>query len=103
MSTILTIIVAVILLVLLFKFLKILARLVFFAVLLVIAYFTNPRLDEHREAVRKEAAEEGVSLSGKEVTIQNVFAFSITQIQEGEKKRAVGVGAFAKVFIFGSL
>lgn len=103
LNTILVIIAIAILLFLAFRMIKVILRVAFVVLLLLIAYFTNPGLERHQQAVEKKAEEQSVEIDPQQVRIYDCKVFSFTKVKQGEKESWVGIGAFTKVWIVRSL
>lgn len=103
LNTILVIVAIAILLFVAFKMIKVILRVAFVVLLLLIAYFTNPALERHQQAVEKKAEEESTKVNLRHVHVSDYKVFSITKINRKEGERWVGIGAFTKVWIVKSL
>ena len=98
--TILTIAAIIVILFLLFKIFKILTRIILIVIFLVIAFVTNPRIDQHQLAADKKAKAENIRLRTRDVLVKDLAIASLTQIREDDGAKTIGVGLFTKVFIF---
>ncbi|WP_267292043.1 hypothetical protein [Parachryseolinea silvisoli] len=85
---------------LLFKVFKFITRLILVIIFLALAYITNPSLVRHEAAVRTKSEKDGTSLEGWTVTVTDLKVASITRLTQGNSNKAVGVGAFTRVWIF---
>lgn len=99
MNTVLIIIAIALLLFLAFRMIKVILRIAAVVLLLLVAYFTNPGLERHQQAVEKKAEEHSVKIDPEQVRIYDCKVFSFTKIKQGEKESWVGIGAFTKVWI----
>jgi hypothetical protein len=66
----------------------------------MIAYVTNPSVENHKEAVQKKAAKEGISLRHKKVERENYYLFSLTRLSQGDEGKVIGAGGFTQVIVF---
>jgi len=98
--TILTIAAIIIILFLLFKIFKILTRIILIVVFLVIAFLTNPRLEQHQHAAQKKAKAENIHLNERDVMVKDLAVASVTQIKQDQGTKTIGIGLFTRVFIF---
>src|SRR5689334_23316948 len=96
MQIILIVIVAAVVLYILFKAAKLMLRILLIVAILAVAYFTNPELGKHREAVEKKANTYDVDISNDEITRTDYKLFSLTKSQES----LIGIGAFTRVWVF---
>ncbi|MBT1710267.1 hypothetical protein KK062_18615 [Fulvivirgaceae bacterium PWU5] len=85
---------------LLFKVFKFITRLILVIIFLALAYITNPSLVRHEAAVRTKSEKDGTSLEGWTVTVTDLKVASITRLTQDDSNKAVGVGAFTRVWIF---
>ena len=96
MHLILIIIVLAVVLYVLFKAAKIMIKIVVVVVILLLAYFTNPDLDDHRDAAIKKAKTEHVELKRNDIAVKDLKVASLTKSPNG----IIGIGAFTKIWIF---
>jgi hypothetical protein len=96
MHLILTVIVIAIVLYILFKAAKVLIKILAVVAIVVLAYFTNPDLLDHRNAAKEKAAKEDLSISANDINVKDLKIFSLTESRKG----IIGIGAFTKVWIF---
>lgn len=101
--TILVIAAVIIVLYILFKIFKLITRLLLIAVFLIIAYFTNPGLEKHTQAVQAKAEKDNVKFRNKSVTVSDFKIFSLTKVSSEDDERLVGAGLFTRVWIFRAL
>lgn len=82
--------------------------LIVIALILTLAFFTNPSLQKHRGAIADRYAEEnpitgalgvGTLISNVSVSYNNYFFFSTARLED----KTVSIGLFGKVFITQSL
>ncbi len=100
MQIILIVIVAAVVLYVLFKAAKLLLRIVLVLVISGAAYFTNPELGNHRQAVEQKANAFDVDVSHDEITHTDYKLFSVTKTLDDGHEALIGIGAFTKVWIF---
>ncbi len=93
-------IVVIIIFFLLYKIFRFLVSILLVALIVIIAYFTNPTEQMHKEAVLNKAKSTDSSMRNKKVSRENFYVFSITAVDHGDEHRLVGAGAFTQVFIF---
>lgn len=96
MHLILVVIVIAVVLYILFKAAKVMIKVVAVLAILLAAYFTNPDIDDHRDAVAKKAAAENISFERNTINIKDWKVMSVTEGENG----IIGIGAFTKVWIF---
>jgi hypothetical protein len=99
-TTIITIAVIIVVFVVLFKVFKFLMRLLLFVVFLILAFLTNPDIAQHEIATQEKAKQNGISMHGKSVVVDDYYVFSLTNIEEGNDRKIIGAGAFTQVFLF---
>ena len=92
----------IVLFIILYKIFKFLVSFVVIAVLVLVAYLTNPSEEKHREMVRQKATLGHVSMLTKKVSRENFYLVSLTRVSELGDDRIVGAGAFTQVYIFGN-
>lgn len=103
MSTLLTIVAVIIVFIILFKVFKLLLRLLIVAVFLLLAYLTNPGLEQHRQAVLRKAEKNNHPLTDQTIVIDDYLVFSLTRIEDENRSKVIGAGAFTQVVVFGKL
>jgi hypothetical protein len=103
MNILLAVVAAVIILFLLFRMVKVIIRIALVALFFIVAYFTNPDLEHHQQAVKKKAAERSVKINKNDVHVRDYKILSFTKVSHAEEESWVGIGAFTKVWIVGSL
>lgn len=93
------------------------------AALMVLAFFTNPKQEQHEDAVRKKAivllkeqagkqneqvVDFGIQLFGNtlidqfmqnHVKVENYYLFSLTKIRIGHQETTIGGGAFRFIWL----
>lgn len=101
MSTILLILAIIVILFVAFKIFKLITRIILIAVVLGIAFLTNPDQHQHEDAVRKRDGGKLAAIIPGRIAVKNLHVASITQIKSlnGDTKN-IGVGMFTQVFIF---
>jgi energy-coupling factor transporter transmembrane protein EcfT len=97
---IVTFVVVVLIFFLLYKIFRFIISILLVGLLALIAYFTNPSLEKHREAVQAKARKENISMRNKKVDRESFYIFSMTRVKEGADFKVVGAGAFTKVIVF---
>jgi hypothetical protein len=100
MTSILTIAVIIVIFIVLYKVFKFIISLVLIGVFLMIAYITNPSIENHKAAVYKKAAKEGISLKHKKVDRENYYLFSLTRLSQEDDEKVIGAGGFTQVIVF---
>jgi hypothetical protein len=103
LSTVLTIGAIIIVFFILFKIFSLLMRVLMIVVFLLLAYFTNPSIEQHVTAVQNKAEREDKKISLKRVEREDYKLFSLTKLAEGDEKKIIGAGAFTKVVVFAEL
>lgn len=96
-TTILSIAAVAVILYILFKVFKLLTRIIIIAVFLLIAYFTNPGIKKHENAVHAKNSKINIS---NRVSIKDLKVASLTQLKTKGEIEVVGMGAFTRVWIF---
>lgn len=96
MHLILIVIVVAVVLYILFKAAKVMIQVVAVLAILLAAYFTNPDIDDHRDAVTKKAAADNTTVERNTIKIRDWKVMSVTEGENG----IIGIGAFTKVWIF---
>jgi hypothetical protein len=86
--------------IILYKIFRFVISLLLIGVFLILAYFTNPNDEQHREAVKEKATKVQMILKNKKIVRENYYIFSITKVYHKDEHRVIGAGAFTKVFIF---
>jgi hypothetical protein len=99
-TTIITIAIVIVVFIVLFKVFKFLMRLLLFGVFLLLAFLTNPDISQHEIAAQEKAQQNGISMRGKTVVVDDYYVFSLTNIEENNDKKIIGVGAFTQVLLF---
>lgn len=84
----------------LYKIFRFIIGLLVIALIVVIAYLTNPSEEVHRQAVLRKAAETKTSLKKKKISREDFYLFSLTALDENNEHRIIGAGGFTTVFIF---
>lgn len=101
MSTILIIIAIAIILFIAFKVFKLITRIILIFIFLALAYFTNPGIERHENAVKKRSGGKLATLIPGRIVVKDLQVASITQVKSlnGDTKN-IGIGMFTQVFIF---
>lgn len=90
----------IIIFIILYKIFRFVISLLLIGLFLVIAYFTNPTEEMHRNAVLQKAERTDASMRGKKVRRENYYIFSLTRIDHRDGHSIVGAGGFTQVFVF---
>lgn len=100
LTTILTIVVIIIAFIILFKVFKLVMRLLLAGVFLLLAYITNPGLEQHKEAAHKKAKANHIPVIGRKIEADDYYVFSLTYSRSLTNRKVIGAGAFTQVIIF---
>jgi hypothetical protein len=72
--------------------------------LVVVAYFTNPDEEKHRQAVKDSTRNLKLrKVKEKQIEIKDYKVFSVTKVTVKGEEKTVAIGAFGKIWYFGDL
>jgi len=103
METIIVVAVVVVALYIIFKVFKTIFKWLLIAAVVIgaIAFFTNPKFEDHRDKLTSMGKDFGKDLiHDKKVQFDDYKVFSLTKKKVDGKEKIVGVGAFGKVWYF---
>lgn len=88
---------------LVFRIFKTLLKWLFIAVVvaLVVAFFSNPDFDDHRDQLTNVNKKLRKDIRAKKITFDNYKIFSVTKSKVNGEEKIVGIGVFGKVWNFG--
>jgi len=104
-QTIVIVIAVLIVLYLLFRIFKAILKwlLLGLAVLLGLAYFSNPEEPDHKTRLKEAAKDLRIKVREKNINVDDYKIFSLTKVTVNGEEKIVGIGAFGKVWHFGEL